>query len=199
MARPRLSDATREKLLDAGVTMLVSRGYHGTGLKDLLDEVQVPKGSFYNYFRSKEDFGREVIRHYAERLYSCLDEHLAAAAEAPLTALRAYFLDAIEHYRGSSSRCGCLVGNLGGEIGSSSPLCQDAMAATMEGVEQRFARMVALGQQQGRIRDDIPAAELAAWLQDGWEGALIRMKVEGSVRPLERFVRLAFESFLPAP
>jgi len=56
----------RENLLNQGVTLLMEQGYHGTGLKEILDAVQIPKGSFYNYFGSKENFGAEVIQHYIE-------------------------------------------------------------------------------------------------------------------------------------
>ena len=54
----------RENLLNQGVGLLMQQGYHGTGLKEILDAVQIPKGSFYNYFGSKENFAAEIIEHY---------------------------------------------------------------------------------------------------------------------------------------
>ena len=62
------TEATKEKLLDEGVCIFIERGYHGTGIKEVLDSVNVPKGSFYNYFKSKEEFGAEIIRHFAAQL-----------------------------------------------------------------------------------------------------------------------------------
>ncbi|OUS39938.1 TetR family transcriptional regulator, partial [Oleispira antarctica] len=54
MNRPRRSEQTREALIEAGIEQLSRHGYHGTGIKQILDEVSVPKGSFYNFFASKE-------------------------------------------------------------------------------------------------------------------------------------------------
>ena len=54
MARPRKSEHSRQDLLDTGSRMLTEFGYHGTGIKQVLDAVGVPKGSFYNFFPSKE-------------------------------------------------------------------------------------------------------------------------------------------------
>ncbi len=76
MGRPRLSHETKTRLLDEGVASLIGQGYHGTGIKEVLDQVKVPKGSFYNYFESKEHFGAEVIRHYAGQFLDQLDSQL---------------------------------------------------------------------------------------------------------------------------
>ncbi len=54
MGRPRLSHETKTRLLDEGVASLIGQGYHGTGIKEVLDQVKVPKGSFYNYLESKK-------------------------------------------------------------------------------------------------------------------------------------------------
>jgi TetR/AcrR family transcriptional repressor of nem operon len=66
----------REKLLDQGVALLMEQGYHGTGLQELVRNVGVPKGSFYNYFPSKEAFSAEVVKHYIEPFIRQLDGHL---------------------------------------------------------------------------------------------------------------------------
>ena len=66
-------------------------GYASTGVQDILDEADVPKGSFYHHFRSKEDFVKEVlalyVREQGERAEKILRDHKAA----PLTRLRRYF------------------------------------------------------------------------------------------------------------
>ena len=54
----------------------MQQGYHGTGLKEILDAVQIPKGSFYNYFGSKENFAAEVIQHYINPFIDQLSDHL---------------------------------------------------------------------------------------------------------------------------
>ena len=66
MARPRKSEQAKQQLLDVGVQMLTEQGYHGTGIKQILDAVGVPKGSFYNFFPSKEAFVASIIYQYGD-------------------------------------------------------------------------------------------------------------------------------------
>jgi len=68
MARPRKSDQARQQLLTTGSQMLIKNGYHGTGIKQVLDVVGVPKGSAYNFFSSKESYVASIIHHYGEQV-----------------------------------------------------------------------------------------------------------------------------------
>ena len=175
--------------------MLLDQGYHGTGIKAVLDEVGVPKGSFYNYFESKEHFAAEVIRHAAGCMREGLDELQQGAEKDALKALRRHFRQRIRDYEGSFCG-GCLIGNLGAEI-EDSELCREALADAMSGIVDCYGAVIARGQAQGTIRADVPAKELAAQLLDTWEGALLRMKIQRSTRPLKLIARrLLEEDFL---
>ena len=77
MAKSIQKELNRENLLNQGVALFMEQGYHGTGLQEILDAVSVPKGSFYNYFGSKEDFGAEVIQHYIDPFIVKLSTHLS--------------------------------------------------------------------------------------------------------------------------
>lgn len=56
---------TREHLLATGEQLCMQRGFTGMGLSELLKTAQVPKGSFYHYFRSKEALERSLRRRHA--------------------------------------------------------------------------------------------------------------------------------------
>ena len=62
----------REDILKAGVELMHLHGYAATGIKDITDRIKIPKGSFYNHFKSKEEFGLEIIDYYM----SVVVEHL---------------------------------------------------------------------------------------------------------------------------
>ncbi len=197
MARPRRSQTTRQELLETGVELLLEQGYHGTGIKDVLDRVGVPKGSFYNYFESKEDFGVEVIRHQATALYANLDATLTRAEQDALSALKRFFRDMIQSLDERQCTGGCLFANLAGEL-DESEACRRALRDAMKGWRDRIGRALALAQEQGTVRDDLPAKDLACFLLDTWEGAVIRMKVEGSVKPLKQCMARFFHDYLLA-
>ena len=184
-------------LLDEGVSMLIEQGYHGTGVKEVLDKVGVPKGSFYNYFESKEQFGAEVIQHYAQQIFENMRAWLGEPKGDALSVLKRFFRAEILRHDQEGWQ-GCLVGNLGAELGDSKKLCQQAMAQGLKGMEEQFASVLTRAQEQGTVRRDITVAELGNFLLNAYEGALLRMKVEMSVEPLRKFETVVVEGLLRA-
>ena len=55
-------DNTRQLLLDTGHRLIAARGFAGVGLAEILAGAQVPKGSFYHYFGSKEQYGQTLLQ-----------------------------------------------------------------------------------------------------------------------------------------
>ena len=184
MARPRLSEKTRERLLEEGVSAFLHNGFHGTGLKEVLDRVSVPKGSFYNYFESKEEFAAAAIRHYAECFGQKMDKALTAAPD-PVTGLRRFFESLMKEFKAAGYVGGCLIANLGGEL-EGSDVCREELSAAFQGWRDGVAKALAEAQEMGLVRRDLSADELADLLTESWEGAVIRMKIERSVEPLRR-------------
>jgi TetR/AcrR family transcriptional regulator, transcriptional repressor for nem operon len=195
VARPRQSEGTRERLIKEGVASFLEHGYHGTGIKQVLDSVNVPKGSFYNYFQSKEEFGAAAILHYAD----CFGQKLnAALAEAPdpLTGLRRFFRRLMDEFEEAGYVGGCLVANLGGEL-EGSDVCRQALATAFRGWRDRLREVILEAQGQGTVRTDVDAGELADMLIESWEGAVLRMKIERSLEPLERCARRLLDGYFP--
>lgn len=176
----------RENLLNQGVTLLMEQGYHGTGLKEILDAVQIPKGSFYNYFGSKENFGAEVIQHYIEPFIQQLTGHLQQSENDALGALQRYFNEGIVELEKANFKGGCLLGNLMGEIGDTSDLCQKSLQAAVNRYRDVLQSGLAKAQQQGTVRADKSAEDMADLLVNTWQGALLRMKIEKSSAPLKQ-------------
>ena len=184
----------REQLLNQGVSILIHQGYHGTGIKEVVDRVKVPKGSFYNYFKSKEDFGAEAIKQYTQQWVANMNAWLNNPEKDSFDALKQFFQGEI--LRHQEAKEGCLIGNLGAELGDSSELCRQAMSESLQLIQQLFVRVLARAQQQGTVRPDLTAEELASILLNSYEGALLRMQIEQSVEPLQQFTKLMLEHFL---
>jgi TetR/AcrR family transcriptional repressor of nem operon len=87
---------TRSELLKAGMELIGSQGYNATGIEAVLKLAGVPKGSFYHYFGSKEDFGLAVIEEFAGRFLARLDVFLSNEAITPLNRLRIFLETGLE-------------------------------------------------------------------------------------------------------
>ncbi|ESS73944.1 HTH-type transcriptional repressor DhaR [Methyloglobulus morosus KoM1] len=176
----------KENLLAQGVQLLMQQGYHGTGLKEILDAVQIPKGSFYNYFASKESYAAEVIQYYIEPFIIQLDSHLQHPECDGLTALKNYFNELIVELEKANFKGGCLLGNLMGEIGDTSEICQKSLQLAIQRYQGLLAAGLKKAQKEGTIRTDKSADEMADLLVNMWQGALLRMKIEQTAEPLKQ-------------
>ena len=188
----------REKLLDQGVQMLMAQGYHGTGLKEILDIVKIPKGSFYNYFGSKELFAAEAVTHYIEPFIVLLSKHLQTPNIDGLTALKNYYAELIIEVEKSGYKGGCLLGNLMGEIGDTSVVCRRSLTATIERYNLLQESALSRAQQEGVVRLDRSAKSMADMLFSSWQGALLRMKTEQSVQPLQNCCEILLDDYFKA-
>lgn len=188
----------KDRLLDQGVSLLLEKGYHATGLKQILDTVQIPKGSFYTYFNSKEQFAAEAIRHYIEPFIQRLSGHLQNPELDGLAALKIYYMELIEEVAKSGFKGGCLLGNLMGEIGDTSSICRDALLDAVERYSNLQRTALERGQQQGTVRLDKSAKAMADLMLNGWQGALLRMKVEQSIEPLKAVCQDLLDDYFKA-
>lgn len=177
----------REQILDHGVQLLMMHGYHGTGVKLLLDTVKVPKGSFYSYFESKENFTAEAITYYIEPFLTKLEFYLNNQDIDGLTALKSYFESLTQDLERTDFKGGCLLGDMMGEISSVSDVCRQALKTAVGRYCALLERGIKSAQQKGVVRADICAETVARLLFDAWQGALLHMKVEQSIAPLQRF------------
>jgi len=175
----------REKLLDQGVKMLMDQGYHGTGLKEILDVVKIPKGSFYNYFGSKEKFAAEAIIHYIEPFIDLLSKHLQTPHIDGLTALKNYYAELINEVEKSGYKGGCLLGNMMGEVGDTSDECRRSLLLTIDRYNLLQESALLRAQNEGLVRKDRSAKSMTNLLFSSWQGALLQMKVEKSIQPLQ--------------
>jgi len=176
----------KHNLLDEGVALLMRQGYHGTGLKEILDAVNIPKGSFYNYFGSKENFAAEVIVHYITPYLNQLNQYLDESEGNAVAALNRYIEESIAELERTDFKGGCLLGNLMGELSDTSDLCRIALQNALNDYRNVWEEGLRRGQTEKRIREDKSANEMADLWVNAWQGALLRMKIEQSTEPLKQ-------------
>jgi TetR/AcrR family transcriptional repressor of nem operon len=196
MSRPRRSEQTRAALIKTGIEQLSLHGYHGTGIKQILDLVKVPKGSFYNYFASKEAFVAEIIGVYSEQLLNLLDQYIDDSDESALDKIKTVYSMMLTKFSSQDCQQSCLIGSIAAEMGNQSALCQKAMLESVASSKIRIARLVQQAQVDGQIRDDISAAQLTDVFWATWEGSLLTMKMEGSIVSAKQVLYLMLDDLL---
>ncbi len=188
---------TRDLLLRAGLEVLTEKGFSATGIDQILRRVNVPKGSFYHYFDSKEAFGAELIAQYASYFARKIEHYLSDSTRSPLARLHAFVLAAQAGMARYDFRRGCLIGNLGQEMGALPESYRAQLQAVFADWQSRFARCLMAAQAAGELSQQADCEQLAAFFWIGWEGAVLRAKLEQSAAPLEIFRHGFFAGLAP--
>jgi TetR/AcrR family transcriptional repressor of nem operon len=178
---------TREAMIQAGLAALTKKGFSATGLDEVLRSVNVPKGSFYHYFGSKEAFGAELIDQYAAYFAAKLDKFFLNEGRTPLQRLRDLVSDAEAGMARFDFARGCLIGNLGQELGALPESYRGKLIDVFADWQARTAKCLKEAQAVGEISVDQNPRKLAAFFWIGWEGAALRAKLERSPKPLRIF------------
>lgn len=183
---------TRQALLSAGVAALTEKGFSATGIEEVLRRVNVPKGSFYHYFKSKEAFGAELIDRYDRYFCGKLDNILLNEDRTPLQRLHDFVDDAKEGMRRYEFSRGCLVGNLGQEMGALPASYRNLLIQVFLDWQLRTATCLRAAIDAGEVEARIDCDRMAEFFWIGWEGAVLRAKLEKSDVPLTRFAEVFF-------
>lgn len=179
---------TREVLLRRGLEVLTEQSFSATGLDYILKEVGIPKGSFYHYFPSKEAFGRAVLEEYSRYFAQRLDRWLLDEALSPLERLVGFVQSAKHGMARHDYRRGCMVGNLGQEVGLLPERFRDTLEQIFLDWQSKLAACLSAAQACGELSRRADCNELAAFFWIGWEGAVLRARLVKSDNPLNTFI-----------
>lgn len=188
-----MEPTTKDRLLDAGMAMLLSQGYNHLGIQELLASTNTPKGSFYHHFESKEDFALQVIDRYMVNVHIGLDACLLDARVPPLQRVRNFFEATRESYRGEGL-LGCLLGGLGQELSGVSETFRARIEQCLGEISGRIATCLELAVANGDLPKDTNPQHLANLLVDCWEGAALRTRLLRNSAPLDAMLDFYFQA-----
>lgn len=179
---------TRQHILEVGYELVVNKGFTGVGLSELLRSADVPKGSFYHYFKSKEQFGEALLVAYFDHYQSRLDTLFIDNEESRYEQLMRYWHYWTEY---NSQRCNasrCLVVKLAGEVSDLSESMRQALLKGTRRLIDRLARCIEQGIARGEVQvnDSQSTAEL---LYNLWIGASLLNKIRQDDVSLQQALR----------
>lgn len=186
----------REDILSAGLKVMFRSGYQGSSVRDICAAARAPQGSFTNHFRSKEAFAQEVLDRYFANLKNVVSEALNDKSLTPRHRLKRY-LDIISgRLQEAKWNRGCLIGDLSLESSLQSKPLRKRLEEIFRELRTPFANCIAEAQAIGEIDSKFHPTDLAEFLLASWQGAILRMKVDGGPAALDRFKDIIFETVL---
>lgn len=175
---------TCQHILDTGHQIIAARGFSSVGLTALLQQAQVPKGSFYHYFKSKEQFGQALLEDYFRQYLAQLDELFNQTGLTGQQQLMQYWAEWQKRYCATDGTSTCLVVKLSAEVADLSEAMRLTLKAGTDQVIERLTRCITAGVADGSLSITQPAFT-ATSLYQLWLGASLLTKLHRDQRHLD--------------
>src|SRR6187402_3270653 len=188
--------STRDRLLEVGAQAISDTSFNSCGLSEILRRAGVPKGSFYHYFESKEDFGIALIERESAEYVECMRPLVEDHERSPLERLREVFESGRQECIKNGPARRCLIPKLALETAQLSESVHAAVKKAYDRWSGQLAQIIREAQARGEIAPRHDADHLAAVLVMLWEGATIRMQIDRSLQPLDDCLAFVFDSLL---
>jgi TetR/AcrR family transcriptional repressor of nem operon len=176
-------DNTRQHILDTGYRIISGKGFASVGLNEILTAAGVPKGSFYHYFESKEQYGQALLESYFDDYLSRATENLSADGTPARDRLLRYWTQWQQYRNEDCDARRCLVVKLSGEVADLS----DAMRVTLRDGTERIIALIAGCIEEGRADGSLSidnTRATARMLYQMWLGASLLAKLHRNGEPL---------------
>jgi TetR/AcrR family transcriptional repressor of nem operon len=186
----------REKLIATAQGLMHTQGYQPTSVDEIIAAAGVSKGSFYHYFKSKEELGAAVAEHYLEQAVAVLGKGTYQDIEDPLERGFAF----VDHLESTSTRLwnhGCMLGSFAIDLSASHPEIAtrlDQLMSRLEGRMEPLLKPIA----EACTQEDAPTArELADHLMAVIEGGIVMAKAHGDPQRMAKAIH-EFRRYLKA-
>jgi len=187
---------TKERIIKNGAALIHSQGYHHTGISEILAAAGVPKGSFYFYFKSKDEFGLAVLDYYQHFIEGMAEAYCSDRTLAPLVRFER-FIDAYHDLFASLDFCrGCPIGNIMQEMSDQNEDFRCRVAQIYDQMKGFIARLLEEARDNGDLPTSLDPSRTAQFILNSWEGAIMHMKLVKSDEPLRLFKQMVFERIL---
>jgi TetR/AcrR family transcriptional repressor of nem operon len=180
---------TIDNILEIGTDLILKSGYNNVGLNKILKTANIPKGSFYYYFNSKEDFGIQVIKYYSENSLTFLNGYLTDASKEPKERIISFFEDMQKVYVDKEFKEGCLLGNSSLELSDMSEAFSNSVANELNKWQDCFELCIKEGQDANTIKKEESAKDMSDFILTTWEGSLLRMKSSKNTDSISTFIK----------
>ncbi|MDN7459800.1 TetR/AcrR family transcriptional regulator [Burkholderia gladioli] len=147
---PTSSGTTRQTILDAAQAIMAGKGFSAVGLNEILSAADVPKGSFYHHFASKDAFGRALLARYFDASLAALDNVLTQDSASVGERLMRYW----QHWADSQVAAGhakCLAAKLGAKVADLSNGMRHTLYDGTARIIARLAAAIEAGVSEGSL------------------------------------------------
>ena len=189
-------NTTRDDIIRVGLEILSEKGFNSCGIDAVLKSAKIPKGSFYYYFPSKEEFGLAVLDLYAVQAKAHAESYLHDRSLTPMARLRRYLTDVAASIEVEGCTRGCFLGNMTQEMAGQNDRFRVKLNEIWDGWKRIIADCLREAKAAKELRRDSDVDLLAEFIIVGMEGGMLRAKVSKTSLPMQDMADILFERVL---
>lgn len=174
----------RQHTLETAQKIISRKGYSAVGLNEILMAADVPKGSFYYYFKSKDAFGEAMLQNYFEEYLATMDTIFSTANQTMAQRLLSYWEHWLDSQETFDCQGKCLAVKLAAEVADLSEAMRLALKYGTTEIINRLADVIDGGMADGSLSIETDANSLAQTLYQMWLGASLMAKITRSIDPM---------------
>ncbi len=131
MRKKEEQSKAKEKLLEAAQDLMLTKGYVATTVDDICKAAKLTKGSFFHYFKSKDDLAKAVLKRFCCSSQEGIKDHCQCGQNEhdPRKRVMAHINHVVELSKDSKANKGCLIGKFAQELSETHPeirvLCEE--------------------------------------------------------------------------
>ncbi|KIX15145.1 TetR/AcrR family transcriptional regulator [Dethiosulfatarculus sandiegensis] len=191
-----MAKETKEQIIKTAALLVHRQGFNNTGLGEILKTAGVPKGSFYHYFKSKDDLGLALVDYYGKVMAGEVSPFLHDQDLPPLERLKKMYEKLKQDLEVRGFAMGCPLGNLTQEMADLHPEFRARLSRVLASFEAEIATLLEEARQKGQLPENLSPKNTAAFILQSWQGSLLAMKLSKSQAPLSNFMQAIFGHLL---
>lgn len=185
------SKIKRRLLIREGYKLMRVKGYQATSIDEIVNNLKIPKGSFYYYFKNKEDYSLEVLEYYINIVLRRIEKTLTDPMISPKQRVIKLYSDYIDNYTNhGGSVYGNFASNMQHDLGDKNQQITDTVANYFLEIKKLHINCLNQARRAGEIERSQDVEKIAKLIIYSWEGAVLRANITRNIKPLFIFREL---------
>lgn len=182
--------STRQVILDTAQVIVGRKGFSAVGLNEILQAAEVPKGSFYHYFNSKDAFGVVLLDSYFDHYVNGMQQLFNQPGLSGFAKLMRYWHSWVDNQTGCTDTGKCLAVKLGAEVSDLSEPMRLALQRGTARTIELLAQALQHGIEDGSLQAQPHPESLARRLYALWLGTSVMSKITRTSAPFDEALLL---------
>ena len=174
----------KKMVIEESAKLFYFNGYTNTGIKEILETCQIPKGSFYYYFKNKDDLLTHVIDYHTYNIINFFDR---TVNDLSIPKFKVFFHNFFSNIEMNSYHGGSPLGNIANELSDVNEEIRKYLLVSYKKIEMKFSFFLSMLKNINPDYKNLEAEEIAKVLVSQLEGTMLKIKLEKNETPINDF------------